>query len=63
MWHVQVMATASHQDVKHAFLIVNQTTHVMAGSCCAGNSKKTDADIYHVENAVAAQSVAANAVT
>ena len=53
------MATASHQDVKHAFPIANQTTHAMAGSCCAGNLKKMDAGIYCVENAVAALSVAA----
>ena len=49
-WHVQ----ASHQDAKHAFLIANQTTHVMAGRCCAGNSKKMDAGIYCVENVVVA---------
>ena len=51
------MVTASHQHVKHAFLIPNQTTHVMAGSCCAGNSKKMDAGIYSAENAVVAPSV------
>ena len=53
------MVTTSHQDAKCAFPIANQTTHVMAGSCCAGNSKKMDAGIYCVENAVAAPFVAA----
>ena len=53
------MATASHQDAKHVFPIANQTTHVTAGSHCAGNSKKTDAGIYCAENVVAALYVAA----
>ena len=45
--------------MKHAFPIANQTTHATAGHCCAGNSKKMDAGIYCVENAVVAPSVAA----
>ena len=63
-WRIQVMATVSHQDVKHAFPIANQTTHATAGSCSAGNLKKMDVGIYCAENAVAAPSVAAlNAAT